>query len=106
MKRILTAREVLQFYCLNPHLQGGFGEDFGRRLTALDRYEENPKLAAFRFAFQPHQRNIQSTIHGGALATMVDVITTIGILRVTRMRTISISLNTEFLNVVGVGSEV
>lgn len=37
---------------------------------------------------------------------MVDVITTVAMLRVTPMRTISISLSTEFLNVVKMGEEV
>jgi len=45
-------------------------------------------------------------VHGGALATMIDVVTTIGMLRMTHMRTISISLSTEFLNVVKVGEQV
>jgi acyl-coenzyme A thioesterase PaaI-like protein len=51
----------------------------------------------------PNQKNIQETVHGGALATMIDVITTIGMLRMTVHRTISISINTEFLNVIKVG---
>ncbi len=37
---------------------------------------------------------------------MIDVITTIGILRMTHMRTISISLTSEFLNVIKIGEEV
>lgn len=106
MKAILTAREVLQLYCANQHLVGGFGEDFGRRMLALDRYEDNPRLAAFRYSFGTHQKNIQETVHGGALATMIDVVTTIGMLRMTHMRTISVSLSTEFLNVIKVGEEV
>jgi len=97
---------VLQLYCANPHLLGGFGEDFGRRMVALDRHEDNAKLAAFRYSFGAHQKNIQETVHGGALATMIDVVTTIGMLRMTQMRTISISLSTEFLSVVRVGEEV
>lgn len=39
-------------------------------------------------------KNIQDTCHGGALATLIDVATTISILRMTNHRTISISLNT------------
>ena len=97
---------MLQLYCANPHLLGGFGEDFARRMVALDRHEDNAKLAAFRYSFGAHQKNIQETVHGGALATMIDVVTTIGMLRVTHLRTISISLSTEFLNVVKVGEEV
>jgi acyl-coenzyme A thioesterase 13 len=106
MKILLTAREVLQFYVSNPHLVGGFGEDVGRRLKAMDRYEDNPKLCSFLYKFESHQKNIQETIHGGALATMIDVITTIAMLRMTHMRTISISLNTEFLNIIKIGEEV
>jgi acyl-coenzyme A thioesterase PaaI-like protein len=61
--------------------------------VAVDRYEDNAKLACFRYKFESHQKNIQETIHGGALSTMIDVITTIGMLRMTHMRTISISLS-------------
>jgi hypothetical protein len=59
MKILLTAKEVLKLYCSNIHLVGGFGEDFGRRLTALDRYEDNPKLSSFKYKFESHQKNIQ-----------------------------------------------
>jgi hypothetical protein len=37
---------------------------------------------------------------------MIDVITTISMLRMTQMRTISISLSAEFLNVIKIGEEV
>lgn len=94
MKRILTAKDVLKFYNSSPQLVGGFGEDMGLRCVALDKYQDNPKLSAFKYTFLPHQRNIQSTVHGGALATMIDVITTVAILRMTPSRTVSISLAT------------
>ena len=90
-------------YNNNPKLNGGFGHDFGVFCQALDKHTDNPKLSSFRYVFQDHQRNIQETVHGGALATMIDVITTVGILRITPNRTISISLNTEFMNVIRVG---
>lgn len=38
MKVLLTTREVLKLYNGNPNLIGGFGEDFGKRLKALDRF--------------------------------------------------------------------
>ena len=37
---------------------------------------------------------------------MIDVVTTISMLRLTPMRTISISLTSEFLNVIKIGQEV
>lgn len=51
-------------------------------------------LGAYKFTFQPFHKNIQETVHGGALATMIDIATTISMLRLTKNRTISISLNT------------
>ena len=51
MKVLLTTKEVLKLYNSNPNLIGGFGEDFGRRLSALDRYEDNTKLAAYQYCF-------------------------------------------------------
>lgn len=39
-------------------------------------------------------KNIQDTCHGGALGTLIDVATTVSILRMTAHRTISVSLNT------------
>ena len=94
MKRLLSAKEVLKLYNNNPKLIGGFGHDFGTKCTALDQHPDNPKLASFRYIFQDNHKNIQNTVHGGALATMIDVITTVGILRMTPNRTISISLTT------------
>lgn len=41
-----------------------------------------------------NHKNIQDTCHGGALATLIDVSTTVSILRMTPHRTISVSLNT------------
>lgn len=38
MKKIFTTREVLSFYVANPHLVGGFGEDVGKRLVAMNRF--------------------------------------------------------------------
>jgi acyl-coenzyme A thioesterase 13 len=106
MKRLISAKEALRLYNHNPHLQGGFGHDFGVFCHALDKHHDNAKLSSFRYTFKSHQKNIQETVHGGALATMVDVITTVGILRLTPNRTISISLNTEFMSVIKVGEEV
>lgn len=103
MRRIISAAEALSHYNNNPKLAGGFGSDFGILCTAIDRHANEPKFASFKYIFPDHHRNIQETVHGGALATMVDVITTVGILRMTPNRTISISLNTEFLSVIKVG---
>ena len=94
MKRLISVKEALKLYNNNPHLNGGFGQDFGIKCTALDRHADNPKLSSFKYVFQGNHKNIQETVHGGALATMIDVITTVGILRMTSNRTISISLNT------------
>ncbi len=60
----------------------------------MEKYPDNHKKACYRYIFHKNQVNIQGTVHGGALATMVDVATTISILMLTPMRTISISLNT------------
>ena len=103
MRRIISVAEALKHYNNNPHLEGGFGADFGILCTAIDKHANEPKLASFKYTFPKHHRNIQETVHGGALATMIDVITTVGILRMTPNRTISISLNTEFLSVIKVG---
>jgi acyl-coenzyme A thioesterase 13 len=106
MKKLINAKQALKLYNNNPNLNGGFGHDFGVLCQALDKHADNPKLSSFRYVFQGNHKNIQDTVHGGALATMIDVITTIGILRMTPNRTISISLNSEFMNVIKVGEEV
>jgi acyl-coenzyme A thioesterase 13 len=97
---IRSTAEVLKLYANNPALKGGFGEAFGRGLIATDKLDADPKKAYYEYKFPLHHVNIQETVHGGALATMVDVATTISILRMTPLRTISISLNTEFLSVI------
>lgn len=97
---------LLKLYANNPKLQGGFGQSFGQGLIATDKFEHNPKKAYYEYTFLPSHVNIQETCHGGALATMVDVATTVSILRMSLQRTISISLNTEFLNVIRLGEKV
>lgn len=44
--------------------------------------------------------------HGGALTTLVDVATTVNILRLTPHKTASLSINTEFLNAVKLGHDI
>ena len=51
MKKLLNAREVLRLYNGNPNLIGGFGQNFGHICVALDKHEDNPKLASFRCKF-------------------------------------------------------
>lgn len=106
MKRILNAKEVLRLYNTSSNLSGGFSEDFSLNCVALDRHHDNPKLSAFKYTFQPNHRNLMHTVHGGALATFIDLITTIAILRMTPHKTVSISLNTEFLSPIKPGEEV
>jgi uncharacterized protein (TIGR00369 family) len=106
MKRILTAREVLKAYNSSPLLPGGYGEDFGLRSMALKRHDDNPKLSSFQFTFPSSHRNLMNTVHGGALSTMIDVITTVALLRLTPNRTVSISLDTQFLSPIKPGEEV
>ena len=53
-----------------------------------------------------NQKNVIDVMHGGALSTLIDVSTTIAILKMTPRRTISISLNTEFMSPIKVGSQV
>ena len=75
---VISAARALELDNSNPNLTGGFGERFGKNCEALDLHEEAPELASFRGRFESGQRNIQETVHGGALATLVDVITTVG----------------------------
>jgi acyl-coenzyme A thioesterase PaaI-like protein len=77
-----------------PHLPNTFSEQFGKGMIALDKYEDQPDKAAFRFIFPKNQGNIQATVHGGALASLIDISTTIAMARMTPLRTISINLNT------------
>jgi acyl-coenzyme A thioesterase 13 len=53
-----------------------------------------------------NHKNIQDACHGGALATLIDVTTTVSILRVSPFRTLSISLSTEFLSMVKLGEKI
>jgi hypothetical protein len=38
MTKTKTVEQVLKLYAKNPHLIGGFGEDFGKRLIAVDEH--------------------------------------------------------------------
>ena len=98
MKKIITAQMALKAYNSSPQLPGAYGEDFGRLCQALERHDSNPKLCTFHFTFPISHRNLMNTVHGGALSTMIDVITTVALLRLTPHRTVSISLDTQFLS--------
>jgi len=102
----MTAKTALRLYAENPHLTGTFSEQFGKGMIAMDQYEDEPDKAAFRFVFPKNQGNIQATVHGGALASLIDISTTIAMARMTPLRTISINLNTEFLRVIKVEEEI
>lgn len=90
----MSAKTALRLYAENPHLPNTFSEQFGKGMIALDKYEDQPDKAAFRFIFPKNQGNIQATVHGGALASLIDISTTIAMARMTPLRTISINLNT------------
>ena len=100
--KIMTAKTALNLYVENPHLSNTFIEQFGRNLVAMDLHENESSKATFRFRFPKTHGNIQATVHGGALASLIDISTTISIVRMTPLRTISINLNTEFLRVIKV----
>lgn len=104
MKNRLTmsAKTALRLYAENSHLPGTFSQQFGKGLIALDKHENDPERASYRFFFPKNQGNIQATVHGGALASLIDISTTISMVRMTPLRTISINLNTEFLRVIKV----
>jgi acyl-coenzyme A thioesterase 13 len=104
--KIMTAKTALRLYVENPHLPNTFSEQFGKNLVALDNFETEPAKALFRFKFPKVHGNIQATVHGGALASLIDISTTISMVRMTPLRTISINLNTEFLRVIKVEEEV
>lgn len=86
--------QLLHSYQQNTKLVGGFGEIFGRNLVATDKYDNDPKKAFYIYKVSESHKNIQDTCHGGALATLIDVSTTVSILKMTLHRTISVSLNT------------
>lgn len=90
----MSAKTALRLYAENPHLPNTFSEQFGKGMIALDKYEDQPDKAAFRFIFPKNQGNIQATVHDGALASLIDISTTIAMARMTPLRTISINLNT------------
>lgn len=47
---------------------------------------------------KPRDVNILGTLHGGAICTIVDVTTTISIIKVSPSRNVSVNLTTEFFN--------
>ena len=52
------------------------------------------------------QKNVIDVMHGGAISTLIDVATTVGILRMSPRRTISISLSTEFMSPIKIDSQI
>lgn len=81
----------------NPALKGSFSEQLVKHLRLTELHSADPNKVVYLYRIPHENINIQGTTHGGALATLVDLTTTISILKVTPNRTTSISLNTEFL---------
>lgn len=98
--------ELLRRYVYNPKMKEAFGEQFGLNLQATSRFEDNPKKAFYLYRVPKSQKNVIDVMHGGALASLIDVATTISILKMTPRRTISISLDTQFMNPIKIGSQI
>ena len=76
----------------NPNIKNSFLELFCNNLVLLPKYEEDPNRVAFTFRVPEETANLQGTMHGGAISSLVDIVTTIGILKVTPIKSASISL--------------
>jgi acyl-coenzyme A thioesterase 13 len=81
----------------NPALKNSFGDQLVKHLRLTDLHAADPSKVVYLYRIPHENINIQGTTHGGALASLIDLTTTISILKVTPNRTTSISLNTEFL---------
>jgi acyl-coenzyme A thioesterase PaaI-like protein len=92
--KIMSVKTALKLYQQNPGLPHTFSEQFSKHLVAQDKFENIPEKAAFKMLFPKQHGNIQATVHGGALSTLIDVATTIAIVRMTPLRTLSISIST------------
>jgi acyl-coenzyme A thioesterase 13 len=61
---------------------------------------------AYKFIVPAETVNLQGSMHGGALSTLVDIVTTISILKATPIKNASINLSTEFLSPAKINSEL
>jgi acyl-coenzyme A thioesterase 13 len=85
---------VFDKFVANPKLKNSFLEGFVKNLTYIEKYDDDIKRAAYRYTVPAETVNLQGSMHGGALSTLVDIVTTITILKSTPLRNASINLST------------
>ena len=78
----------------NPKVKSSFLEQFVKNITLLDKYENDPNRVAYKYIIPPETVNLQGSMHGGALSTLVDIVTTISILKASPVKNASINLST------------
>lgn len=89
--------QLFEKFVKNPNLKGSFSEPLIKHLRLTDAHSADPNKVVYLYTIPKENVNVQGTMHGGALATLVDLVTTVSIIKVTPCRTTSISLATEFL---------
>lgn len=89
--------QLFEKFMRNPTLRSSFSEQLAKHIRLTDLHSANPNKVSYLYRIPHENINIQGSTHGGALAALIDLTTTISILKVMANRTTSISLSTEFL---------
>ena len=79
----------------NPELsEGTFAAKLCSGFKILDEYPNDPNRVSYKYTIQSGDVNVLGILHGGAIATMIDVLTSVTIAKVSPYRNVSVNLST------------
>ena len=89
---------ILEKFFKSPSMRGSFGERICSGFSIQNEYENDPTRVAYKYTVQPGDVNILGTLHGGAICSIVDITTTISIIKASPTKNVSVNLSTEFFS--------
>jgi uncharacterized protein (TIGR00369 family) len=115
MNNIENIKFVLHKLTTSPLLN--YGKNINSNLVLLEDYKQiSQKIktlneisdVVFKLKILNDMCNIQNTMHGGAISTLVDVATTIAISAIDKdlRHNVSVELSTQFLNPIKINSQI
>jgi acyl-coenzyme A thioesterase 13 len=104
----MNVKKIFDFY-LSLNLK--YGKEMSRKLIFLEKHNliVNPNQEVlFKLKVSDDMCNILKTMHGGAIATLIDITTTIAISGLDRdlRQNVSVELSTHYLNSIKNDSEI
>jgi acyl-CoA hydrolase len=86
--------QVFEMFTKSDFVKGRFAYELFSKMSIADEHINNPNRVTYKYTVQPSDVNILGTLHGGATATIIDVLTSVSIAKVSMARTVSVNLTT------------